>query len=75
MRNRRIIMFQNMGIYDRIARLAIGIIIAGLFFGGVLQGTVAIVLAVVGLVMIGTSAVGFCPAYLPFKFSTKQTQK
>jgi len=64
-------MFQNMGLYDRIARIAAGLILAGLYFGGILQGTVAIVLAIVALVLIGTSAVGFCPAYLPFKFSTK----
>jgi hypothetical protein len=64
-------MFQNMGLYDRIARVAAGLVIAGLYFTGVLQGTVAIVLAVVALVLIGTSAVGFCPAYLPFKFTTK----
>ncbi|MCZ8341601.1 MAG: DUF2892 domain-containing protein [Leptospira sp.] len=64
-------MFQNMGIYDRGVRLAAGIVLAILFFTGVLEGTVAIVLGIVGLVLIGTSAIGFCPAYLPFKFSTK----
>jgi ABC-type uncharacterized transport system permease subunit len=64
-------MFQNMGLYDRIARVIVGLIIVGLYFGGVLQGAIAIVLAVVALVLIGTSAVGFCPAYLPFKFTTK----
>lgn len=64
-------MFKNMGTYDRIARVAVGLIFGGLCVGGVVEGTIAIVLAVVGVVMIGTSAVGFCPAYLPFKFSTK----
>jgi hypothetical protein len=65
-------MFQNMGLYDRIARVVVGLAIGGLYFAGIVQGTVAMVLAVVGLIFIGTSAVGFCPAYLPFKFSTKE---
>lgn len=64
-------MFQNMGLYDRIARVVAGLIIIGLYVAGILQGTVAIVLGIVALVLIGTSAVGFCPAYLPFKLSTK----
>ncbi|GBF51356.1 hypothetical protein LPTSP4_28920 [Leptospira ryugenii] len=64
-------MFQNMGVYDRLGRVIVGLVLGGLYFAGVLQGTVAIVLAVVAVVLIGTSAVGFCPAYLPFKFSTK----
>ncbi|MCU0823572.1 MAG: DUF2892 domain-containing protein [Leptospira sp.] len=64
-------MYQNMGIYDRGARFAAGILLAVLFFTGVVGGTVAIVLGVVGLVLVATSAIGFCPAYLPFKFSTK----
>ncbi len=63
-----------MGLYDRIARVAAGLVVGGLYLAGVLQGTVAIVLAIVALVLIGTSAVGFCPAYLPFKFSTKPKQ-
>ncbi len=65
-------MEKNMGLYDRIARFVAGFVIAALYFGGIVQGTVALVLAVVAVVLIGTSAVGVCPAYLPFKLSTKE---
>lgn len=64
-------MFKNMGLYDRIIRVVVGLILGGLYFTGFVSGTIALVLAVIGLVMIATSAIGFCPAYLPFKFSTK----
>ncbi|TGL02882.1 YgaP family membrane protein [Leptospira levettii] len=64
-------MFQNMGLYDRVIRVVVGLVLGGLYLGGVVEGTAAIVLFVIGLVMIATSAIGFCPAYLPFKISTK----
>ncbi len=65
-------MFQNMGLYDRIIRVVVGLVLGGLYLGGIAEGTTAIVLFVIGLVMIATSAIGFCPAYLPFKFTTKE---
>lgn len=64
-------MFKNMGLYDRIARAFAGVIIGVLYFAGLIPGTLALILAGVGLIMLATSAVGFCPAYLAFKFSTK----
>ncbi|EOQ95709.1 PF11127 family protein [Leptospira wolbachii serovar Codice str. CDC] len=65
-------MFQNMGLYDRIIRVVVGLVLGGLYLGGIVEGTTALVLFVIGLVMIATSAIGFCPAYLPFKFTTKE---
>ncbi|TGL44231.1 YgaP family membrane protein [Leptospira perdikensis] len=65
-------MFQNMGLYDRIIRVVVGLVLGGLYLSGVVEGTTAIVLFVIGLVMIATSAIGFCPAYLPFKITTKE---
>ncbi|MDF3820947.1 DUF2892 domain-containing protein [Leptospira sp. 96542] len=65
-------MFINMGLYDRVVRGVVGVILGILYFAGVVSGTTALILAVVGLILIATSAVGFCPAYLPFKISTKK---
>ncbi|MGV8909029.1 MAG: YgaP family membrane protein [Propionicimonas sp.] len=65
-------MKQNIGNSDRIIRivlaalLTIGAWMAG--FGSI-GGIVMLVLAVVMLV---TSAVGFCPLYAPFGFTTKR---
>jgi hypothetical protein len=64
-------MKQNMGTIDRGLRAAVALVIAGLYFGGILSGTVAIALGVVGIVMLATSLVGSCPAYIPFKLNTK----
>jgi|JI10StandDraft_1071094.scaffolds.fasta_scaffold570032_2 esterase/lipase len=64
-------MKQNMGNIDRGLRAAVALVIAGLYFGGILSGTVAIALGVVGIVMLATSLVGSCPAYIPFKLNTK----
>ncbi|MCG6143986.1 MULTISPECIES: YgaP family membrane protein [Leptospira] len=65
-------MFQNMGLYDRIIRVVVGLVLGGLYLTGVVEGTTALVLLIIGLVMIATSAIGFCPAYLPFKITTKE---
>ncbi len=65
-------MQQNLGNADRIVRVIIAAILIFLFASGTVTGALGIVLLVVGLVFMGTSAVGFCPLYLPFKFSTKK---
>jgi hypothetical protein len=55
---------------DRIIRVAAGIVLLYLGFGGVLGGAAAVVANVLGVVMLVTGAVGFCPLYAIFKFST-----
>ncbi len=67
-------MKQNMGKTDRTIRVILAFIIAILYLTGQITGTEALVLAVVALVLILTSAVGFCPSYYPFKLSTKKNQ-
>lgn len=60
----------NMGSLDRVIRVVIAIIIVALYFGGVISGTVAIVLLALGAIFVLTSLVSFCPLYLPFGLST-----
>jgi hypothetical protein len=55
---------------DRIIRAVAGVVLLYLGFGGVLGGTLAIVADVVGVVLLVTSAIGFCPLYAVFKLST-----
>ena len=62
----------NMGLVDRIVRVIAGIVLGVLWYTGQVTGTAAIILAVVGVVLVLTGAVGFCPAYLPFKLSTRK---
>lgn len=64
-------MQQNMGRWDRVFRLAAAAIIAVLLIAGVLEGGLAIFLAILAAVFVITTFVGFCPAYKPFGISTK----
>ena len=63
-------MKKNMGSADRIIRVIIAAVIAGLFFAKVITGTVGIVLLALAGVFVLTSLVSFCPLYLPFGIST-----
>lgn len=63
-------MTKNMGTIDRIVRVALAVIIAILYFTGVVGGTFGVILLVLGGVFLLTSLVGFCPLYLPFKIKT-----
>jgi len=55
---------------DRIIRAIAGVLLLYLGFGGVLAGGLAIVANVVGLILLVTGAIGFCPLYAMIKFST-----
>ncbi len=67
-------MKKNMSSLDRIIRVAIAALFAYLYFGGIVTGTQGIVLVVLGAVFLLTSFIGFCPLYVPFKFSTKKSE-
>ncbi|MGE0384239.1 MAG: DUF2892 domain-containing protein [Gammaproteobacteria bacterium] len=62
----------NMGTVDRAVRVVAAIVIAGLYFGGVVSGAVATVLAVLAVIFLGTSAIGYCPLYAPLDISTRK---
>lgn len=62
----------NMGVIDRIFRLIIVAIVAGLYFTGNISGTVAIVLGIIAAIFLVTSLLGWCPLYVPLKLSTKK---
>jgi hypothetical protein len=55
---------------DRIIRAVAGVVLLYLGFGGILGGAFGVVADVLGVVMLVTAAVGFCPLYAMFKFST-----
>ena len=65
-------MKQNMGNIDRIVRIIVAAIFAYLYFAGLVTGALGIVLLVLAVVFAATAALGFCPLYLPFKFSTRK---
>jgi len=63
-------MIKNMGLADRTIRVVAAIIIAILYVTGQITGTLAVILGLVAVVFLVTSAMAFCPAYLPFKIDT-----
>ncbi len=65
-------MKSNMGTADRVVRSLVALAIVGLYATGAIGGTVAILLGVLAAVLLLTSLVGWCPAYLPFGISTCQ---
>ncbi|MEO8947136.1 MAG: DUF2892 domain-containing protein [Mucilaginibacter sp.] len=66
-------MKKNMGTIDRLVRILAAIIIAVLYYTGVLSGTISIILLVLSGIFILTSFISFCPLYYPFGISTKKT--
>lgn len=62
---------KNMGSTDRILRIVLAVIFAALYFTGVVSGALGIVLLVLAAIFVLTSAVSFCPLYLPFGLSTR----
>jgi hypothetical protein len=62
----------NMGSTDKLFRVLAAALIVVLYVAGVISGTMALVLGVLAVVFLLTSMLGFCPLYVPFKFSSKK---
>jgi hypothetical protein len=63
-------MKRNLSNIDRIARVILAAVFAYLYFGGILPGTLGLVLFILGIVFVLTSIVSFCPIYAMLKLST-----
>jgi hypothetical protein len=59
-----------MGSIDKLVRVLIAVVIGVLYFTDQITGTAAIILGIFAVVFLLTSAIGFCPLYLPLKLST-----
>ncbi len=63
-------MKRNIGTTDKIIRLIIAVIVAGLYFTNVVTGTASIGLMVLAGVFLLTVFISVCPFYIPFGIST-----
>jgi len=63
-------MKQNMGSIDKLVRVLVAVVIGILYFTDQITGTAAIILGIFAVIFLLTSAIGFCPLYLPLKLST-----
>ncbi len=68
-------MKKNMGNTDRTIRILLAIVIAGLYFGNIITGTLGLVLLVLAVVFLLTSLVSFCPLYAIFGLNTCPVKK
>ncbi|RPI05244.1 MAG: DUF2892 domain-containing protein [Ignavibacteriae bacterium] len=68
-------MKQNMGSFDRGARVLGALAIAVLYFTNQISGTTALILGVVTAIFLVTSTMAICPLYLPLKISTRKEAK
>ena len=62
---------KNVGNVDRTVRLLLVLAIVAAYLSGVISGTVALVLGAVALVLFLTGLFATCPAYMPFRISTR----
>ena len=68
-------MTKNMGQIDRIIRTVVAVVFIVLFVTKVVSGTLGIILLVLGAVFLITSAISFCPLYLPLGLKTTCEKK
>ena len=61
-------MMQNVGNADRVIRLVLGVVLLIMLFA--LDGNIRYV-GLLGVVLIFTAFIRWCPLYLPFKINTK----
>ncbi len=64
-------MIKNMGIVDRVLRVVLAVVVGALILSGQIGGWVAVLLGILAVVFLATSAVGTCPLYMPFHASTR----
>lgn len=65
-------MKKNMGATDKLIRSIIGIIIAILYYSGIINGMLAIILLAFAIVFLLTSFISFCPLYKLFGINTNK---
>ncbi len=64
--------FMNEAGWDRIARVALGVVLIVLGFSGAVDGGLGTFLGIVGFVPLITGLLGWCPLYAVFNFRTNR---
>lgn len=68
-------MKKNMGTIDKTIRIFAAVIIALLYFTGVISGILAIILLVFAVMFIVASLIGFCPIYPLLGINTRKKEE
>ena len=67
-------MKSNLSAMDRTVRVIAAVAVGIFILTGTLSGVPAIILGVVGVVLLLTGLVSFCPLYAAFGFSTRKSE-
>jgi hypothetical protein len=62
---------KNVGTIDRTIRIVAVVAIAAVIMTGLVNGTLALVLGIIAVVLLLTALTSTCPGYLPFGLSTR----
>lgn len=65
-------MRRNMAVWDRVLRVAAGVVLLALGWAGIVTGPLGLACKVLGFVPLATGLVGYCPAYSLFGGGTKK---
>ncbi|MFD2915779.1 YgaP family membrane protein [Psychroserpens luteus] len=65
----------NMGKNDKVIRIVIAIVIAVLYWQGIIEGTLAYILLALSAIFVLTSLISFCPLYTLFGTNTCKVKK
>ena len=66
-------MKKNIGNTDKLIRLLLALLVAVLYFTGVISGTLAIILGIIAVALVVTSMVRFCGLYTLLGINTCKT--
>jgi uncharacterized membrane protein len=67
-------MKKNVGTADKIVRVIIAIVLAVLYFAGIVKGVLGIIFLILAIILILTSIFSFCLLYTLFGISTCPTK-
>ena len=67
-------MKKNIGNTDKLIRLLLALLVAVLYFTGVISGPLAIVLGILAIVLVATSMLSFCGLYTILGINTCKTR-
>ncbi len=65
----------NMGKNDKVIRIVIAVVIAVLYWQGIIEGTLAYILLAFSAIFVLTSLISFCPLYPLFGINTCKVKK
>ncbi len=63
-------MKKNVGNIERVIRAIVGLVAIAAFALGLVEGTMGIVAIIVGVIMLFTASIGWCPPYSVFGINT-----